>query len=721
MIPPIDQARRYLAKIDPAVSGQNGHDKTYHVACLLTNGFGLGVDEARCVIQEYNCNCHPPWSESEIEHKLGQALNAPEPNGRGYLLRNGVSYRYGQSDNPRPMAPPIRRDEPVKSFIGKYEADPFLELPAPMPDGTRELLRAAFAPGEGIRIAQAVSNSEGKEVPKDGGVTLSREEWLRKLDSNDGDVNRFMRTSDRNGIFVSVNPMKIGGSKDSDVTSFRHCLIEWDTFSIEEQWSLIKQSNIPCSVVILSGGKSLHAWINIDAQNRKEFDERVKIVYDHFAEWKPDPKNRNPSRFSRLAGCERGKTRQELIAVKQGAPSFLEWQAQQCVDSSGDEVSHDSLEGFDSENDPDNILGKRWLCKKGSLLFIGQSKIGKSALSMQMAIAWAVGRACFGIFPRWGPVKSMYVQSENDMGDQAEMYQGIIGPRGLNLSPDEKILLRKNLVFVTDCVHIGFAFCQAMSRKIDIHRPQIIFLDPLLAFIGDDISKQSVCSQFLREWIGPITQSSGVAWIMMHHTGKPSGDPKSKSKWKSADYAYGGIGSSELTNWARGACYLDRVNEDKVFHLNLAARGERAMAVDITASKTTHVWLRHCSDAIFWEQIGEPEEIKKDKQKRKYSAPAKDGQKAESGEAPAEAPAMGRPRKYLEFEEHVEEFMGTWSGEVISLYAAKDRLLDFALERGIKMVSNTAETVIETLIHHERLNCVTTHNGYLISVNRKPD
>ena len=67
------------------------------------------------------------------------------------------------------MSPPIRRDEPPKSFAGKYEVDAFAEIPSPIPDGTRELIRAAFAPGEGIRIAQAVSNSEGKEVPKDAG------------------------------------------------------------------------------------------------------------------------------------------------------------------------------------------------------------------------------------------------------------------------------------------------------------------------------------------------------------------------------------------------------------------------------------------------------------------------------------------------------------------------------------------------------------------------
>ena len=36
-----DRARKYLAKIPPAVSGQGGHGATFHAACVLTLGFGL--------------------------------------------------------------------------------------------------------------------------------------------------------------------------------------------------------------------------------------------------------------------------------------------------------------------------------------------------------------------------------------------------------------------------------------------------------------------------------------------------------------------------------------------------------------------------------------------------------------------------------------------------------------------------------------------------------
>jgi hypothetical protein len=47
----VESARNYLAKMDPAVSGQGGHGQTFHAACVLVNGFALTRDEARPLLQ----------------------------------------------------------------------------------------------------------------------------------------------------------------------------------------------------------------------------------------------------------------------------------------------------------------------------------------------------------------------------------------------------------------------------------------------------------------------------------------------------------------------------------------------------------------------------------------------------------------------------------------------------------------------------------------------
>jgi hypothetical protein len=80
----VDRARKYLAKMPPAVSGQGGHDATFHAACTLVLGFGLGRSQALILLSEWNERCDPPWSEKELEHKIDDANK--QPGWRGYLL-----------------------------------------------------------------------------------------------------------------------------------------------------------------------------------------------------------------------------------------------------------------------------------------------------------------------------------------------------------------------------------------------------------------------------------------------------------------------------------------------------------------------------------------------------------------------------------------------------------------------------------------------------------
>ncbi len=68
----VERARSYLAKMEPAISGEGGHNRTFEAACRVFE-FGLTDSEARTVFAEYNTRCEPPWSEREIDHKLADA------------------------------------------------------------------------------------------------------------------------------------------------------------------------------------------------------------------------------------------------------------------------------------------------------------------------------------------------------------------------------------------------------------------------------------------------------------------------------------------------------------------------------------------------------------------------------------------------------------------------------------------------------------------------
>lgn len=80
----LDRARKYIAKLDRAISGQNGSAPTFRAACVLVKGFGLSEEDALGLMREWNTtHCDPQWSERELLHKVTSA--AQQPGECGYL------------------------------------------------------------------------------------------------------------------------------------------------------------------------------------------------------------------------------------------------------------------------------------------------------------------------------------------------------------------------------------------------------------------------------------------------------------------------------------------------------------------------------------------------------------------------------------------------------------------------------------------------------------
>ena len=94
---PEARARAYVFApgFPDSIAGQKGHDRLYHVACELIDGFGLNEDQARPIFEDWNARkAKPPEDERQIRHKLAQAikkhpvpslkrLNANRDNGTG--------------------------------------------------------------------------------------------------------------------------------------------------------------------------------------------------------------------------------------------------------------------------------------------------------------------------------------------------------------------------------------------------------------------------------------------------------------------------------------------------------------------------------------------------------------------------------------------------------------------------------------------------------------
>ncbi len=66
-------ARKYVAKMPPAVQGQAGDSQTWTVACTLVRDFSLSPADALPILAEYNRRCLPPWPMPELVRKLEAA------------------------------------------------------------------------------------------------------------------------------------------------------------------------------------------------------------------------------------------------------------------------------------------------------------------------------------------------------------------------------------------------------------------------------------------------------------------------------------------------------------------------------------------------------------------------------------------------------------------------------------------------------------------------
>lgn len=594
----------YINACPPAISGQGGHNQTFSVASSLVNGFCLNENDALRFLAAYNQKCKPPWNETELTHKVKTAMTTPHDKPRGHLLGT-IDLTASRPKTPAPKVPPAPPAKPTPVLPEKTDL-----IPTALSSPTTGLLLMAFQKGEGVSVCPVRLNEEGRSMPDGSGTVYERDALIALLESQGGDPNKVMPCE--HGAYIRVNPMETGTKSDSDkhVTSHRHVLVEFDNDDQQGQWLAILQSGAPCAAVLTSGGQSIHAWVKVNAKDATEYAERRDAVYSYFVPLGADPKNKNPSRYSRLPGMKRGEKVQQLLAVNIGAPSFEQWMIDRAAAGIGTQFSIDSIVEFNPKEDKACLIGERWLCQGSSCLIIGQTHVGKSSFGLQKAVMFCLNGPFFGITPIRS-LKSVYVQAENDLGDMSEMLVGIL--KGLKLwrtnPKDNKDILgalRENLIIIRDQSNTGRDFATSATKLIAKHKPDLFWIDPILSFYGGDVNDQKYCSTFLRSWLNPISEATGVIWMPLHHTGKPMKDVvKTTKSWTSTDFAYQGLGSSEFANWARATITMHKIGEDE-FRVVLGKRGWRAGATDKDGTKTNELYLAHSSTEICWNQIQRP-------------------------------------------------------------------------------------------------------------------
>ena len=262
---------------------------------------------------------------------------------------------------------------------------------------------------------------------------------------------------------------------------------------------------------------------------------------------------------------------------------------------------------FETPPDPaQTLLGNRFLCRGGAMLFVGPSGIGKSSASAQQDIFWCNGLPAFGIAPPH-PLRILIIQAEDDDGDLHEMTTGVA--RGLELSGEQIERYFANCCgYVPEKARTGLAFInEVVEPLLKEHRPDILRINPFQAYLGGDITKPEVTAAFLRNGLNPLLDRFNCGLILVHHTPKVTN--RDTTEWRASDWMYAGAGAADVTNWTRSALVIDATTNPQVFKFIAAKRASRIGWVDdFTGEREFVRYFAHGGDGkICWHDASEEE------------------------------------------------------------------------------------------------------------------
>ncbi len=257
--------------------------------------------------------------------------------------------------------------------------------------------------------------------------------------------------------------------------------------------------------------------------------------------------------------------------------------------------------GVPDANDPTVLLGDRFLNRGDGMVISSTSGMGKSSISLQQAVCYALGRDFMGIRPN-GPMRSLVVQSEDSDGDIGEVWVSI--RHCMKLSPEDEALVTERVMIVTERVRRGVEFVAHLRRLIGRHKPDLVWINPLQAFIEGDVTEGRDLGDFLRAGLNSLNEPPTFGFVIVHHTTKPAtGRDRSDRQWH--EVMYDMAGGAEIINWARAIMSLRAAGEPGEFSLVLAKRGIRAgvtreveQGAGVRDEAVTTLYLKHSDEQI---------------------------------------------------------------------------------------------------------------------------
>lgn len=392
-------------------------------------------------------------------------------------------------------------------------------------------LTTLFEPEEYVGyVVNTFALPDGKQSPTMGNYSRTVQQILDGINGTTQLENVFGTFNKEMGAWIRFNPIDGKGVKNDNVTAFRHMLLESDNMSLGKQKAILEQLELPIAAMVFSGGKSIHAIVKVDAYSYEEYRKRVDFIYSIAQKngFKPDKKNRNPSRLSRMPGVMRGGNPQFLMATNIGKENYKEWE--EWIASVNDDLPEPEELDALWDNMPDLAppLIEGILREGHKMLIAGPSKAGKSFALIQLCISIAEGKPWFGFDCTQGKV--LYVNLELDRASCLHRFKDVY--EALEQQP-------------TNIGNISIWNLRGKSLPMDQLAPKLIrraqkrnykaiIIDPIYKVITGDENSADQMANFCNQFDKVCTELKCAVIYCHHHskgsqTGKRSMDRASGS------------------------------------------------------------------------------------------------------------------------------------------------------------------------------------------------
>ncbi len=263
------------------------------------------------------------------------------------------------------------------------------------------------------------------------------------------------------------------------------------------------------------------------------------------------------------------------------------------------------------------LLRGGYLRKGHGLVLVSTSGAGKSVLSMQLALSWAIGRGLWGMVPV-RPLKVGIVQAEDDEEELAYFRRNMRGGliNGYGWTEEEFERACRGVTFEPVIGLTGDRFCDRLAAIQQEMEYDIIIVNPLFSFFGGNLADNADVSRFFRENVDPLIKDreKGFGVVFVHHATKP---PKGNDRkgWGVDEFAqYIGAGGADLAGWARAELVLMPVSGHIGFYRLVAAKRSRPLGWKTADGAASNVRIiAHGVDYVYWRDPKEeeiPEELK---------------------------------------------------------------------------------------------------------------